>query len=68
MGGAVITETVFNYPGVGKMIYDAILSRDYPVIFGGVLFIAIVVMTVNLAVDLAYYSLDPRVRLEKKVE
>lgn len=67
MGGAVITETVFNYPGVGKMIYDAILSRDYPIIFGGILFIAIVIMTANLVVDLIYYILDPRVRLEKKV-
>lgn len=68
MGGAVITETVFKYPGVGSMIYDAILARDYPVVFGGVLFVAIVVMTVNLIVDILYYLMDPRVRLEKTRE
>lgn len=67
MGGAVVTETVFNYPGVGKMIYDAILSRDYPVIFGGIMFIAIIIITVNLIVDLLYCVLDPRVRLERRM-
>ncbi|MEM4800624.1 MAG: ABC transporter permease, partial [Acidilobaceae archaeon] len=64
MGGAVITETVFKYPGIGSMIYDAILARDYPVVFGGILFVAIVVMTVNLLIDILYYLVDPRVKLE----
>jgi peptide/nickel transport system permease protein len=65
MGGAVITETVFNYPGVGRMIVDGILARDYPVVFGGVVFVALVVMTVNLIVDLLYAILDPRARVTR---
>ncbi|MEM1774308.1 MAG: ABC transporter permease [Acidilobaceae archaeon] len=65
MSGAVITETVFKYPGIGSMIYDSILARDYPVVFGGILFVGIVVMTVNLLVDILYYFVDPRVKLEK---
>jgi peptide/nickel transport system permease protein len=65
MGGAVITETVFNYPGVGRMIVDGILARDYPVVFGGVVFVALVVMTVNLVVDLLYAILDPRARVTR---
>jgi ABC-type dipeptide/oligopeptide/nickel transport system permease component len=65
MGGAVITETVFNYPGVGRMIVDGITARDYPVVFGGVVFVALVVMTVNLVVDLLYAILDPRARVTR---
>jgi peptide/nickel transport system permease protein len=65
MGGAVITETVFNYPGVGRMIVDGIFARDYPVVFGGVVFVALVVMTVNLVVDLLYAILDPRARVTR---
>jgi peptide/nickel transport system permease protein len=65
MGGAVITETVFNYPGVGRMIVDGIIARDYPVVFGGVVFVALVVMTVNLVVDLLYAILDPRARVTR---
>ena len=65
MGGAVITETVFAYPGVGRMIVEGIFSRDYPIIFGGIVFVALVVMTVNLIVDLIYLALDPRVRIAR---
>jgi ABC-type dipeptide/oligopeptide/nickel transport system permease component len=65
MGGAVITETVFAYPGVGRMIVEGILARDYPVVFGGIVFVAIIVMTVNLIVDLLYSALDPRARVTR---
>ncbi|MEM4501598.1 MAG: ABC transporter permease, partial [Thermofilaceae archaeon] len=63
LGGAVITETVFAYPGMGKMIVDAILTRDYPVLIGGMFIASLAVMIVNLAVDMAYALLDPRVRV-----
>lgn len=63
LGGAVITETVFAYPGMGKMIVDAIFSRDYPVLIGGMFVASLAVMIVNLIVDLAYAFLDPRVRV-----
>jgi len=65
MGGAVITETVFAYPGVGRMIVEGIFARDYPVVFGGIVFVALVVMTINLIVDLAYAILDPRARVTR---
>lgn len=63
MGGAVITETVFAYPGVGRMIVEGIFARDYPVVFGGVVLVALVVLTVNLVVDILYAILDPRVKV-----
>lgn len=63
LGGAVITETVFAYPGMGKMIVDAILSRDYPVLIGGMFIASLAVMIVNLIVDMIYALLDPRVRV-----
>ncbi len=65
MGGAVITETVFAYPGVGRMIVEGIFARDYPVVFGGIVFVALIVMTVNLIVDLLYTVLDPRARVTR---
>lgn len=64
LGGAVIVEQVFSIPGVGRLIVGAVLSRDYPVIQGGLLFLAAIYLTVNLAVDLLYAVADPRVRLE----
>ena len=64
LGGAVIIEQVFSIPGVGRLIIGAILSRDYPVIQGGLLFLAVIYLTVNLAVDILYAVVDPRVRLE----
>lgn len=63
LGGAVITETVFAYPGMGKMIVDAILSRDYPVLIGGVFVASLAVMIVNVIIDTVYAFLDPRVRV-----
>jgi peptide/nickel transport system permease protein len=61
LGGAVVTERVFAWPGVGQMLVDAILNRDYPVVQAAVMVTAVLFMTINLAVDLLYAVLDPRV-------
>ncbi len=63
VGGAVFTETVFSWPGVGKLIYEAIMRRDYPLIQGCFLIITISVLVANFVVDLIYAYIDPRVRL-----
>ena len=60
--GAILTETIFSWPGVGKWLIEAIGRRDYPVLQGGILLIGLVVMAVNLAVDLAYGLINPRIR------
>ncbi|MBI4575902.1 MAG: ABC transporter permease [Planctomycetes bacterium] len=62
LGGAVLTETVFSWPGLGTYTYDAIANKDLPAIQGVVLLFAVVFVAVNTAVDLAYAALDPRVR------
>lgn len=62
LGGAVVTETVFAWPGVGKLAADAILARDYQVVQGVVLLLAVVFIILNLLVDLVYSWLDPRIR------
>jgi ABC-type dipeptide/oligopeptide/nickel transport system permease component len=62
LAGAILTETVFNWPGVGYTIFRAIQGRDYPVVFGGTAVILIAVMLVNLIVDISYAFLDPRIR------
>jgi peptide/nickel transport system permease protein len=62
LSGAVLTETIFSLPGLGRLMVDSILSRDYPVVQAGALFIAFVFMLVNLLVDLSYTFLDPRIR------
>lgn len=62
LGGAVATETVFAWPGLGRAIMDAVRARDVPVVEGGVLFLAAVFVVTNLLVDLLYAVLDPRVR------
>ena len=64
IGGAVVIETVFNIPGLGRLIISAVLRRDYPVIQGVVLLIAVSYTLVNLLVDLAYLVLDPRIRYQ----
>jgi peptide/nickel transport system permease protein len=61
LGGAVLTETIFAWPGVGRYIFDAISSRDYPVIQSGILVIAVIFVLVNLFVDLLYAFIDPRI-------
>lgn len=62
LGGAVITEIVFSWPGLGRMLLDGILRRDYPIVQGTVIFIAFVYVVVNLIVDLLYHVVDPRLR------
>jgi len=62
LAGAILTETVFNYPGVGYAIFKAIVGRDFTIVFGGVTLILVVVMVVNLLVDISYAFLDPRIR------
>ena len=63
LSGAVLTETVFAWPGVGSWLKDAIFNRDYPVLQGGILFLAVVFVVVNLLVDISYALLNPRVRV-----
>jgi peptide/nickel transport system permease protein len=62
ISGAIVTETVFALPGVGRLTVDAILRRDYPVIQGVILMFSAVYVLVNLAVDLSYMFFDPRIR------
>ncbi len=62
LSGAVLTETIFALPGLGRLMVDSILSRDYPVVQAGALFVALVFVIVNLLVDLTYGLLDPRIR------
>jgi peptide/nickel transport system permease protein len=65
IGGLVVTETVFNLPGVARFLVQAIQWRDYPMVQNLVMFIAIVVVVVNFVVDMAYAVLDPRIRYEE---
>lgn len=60
--GAILTETIFSWPGVGKWLIEAINRRDYPVLQGGMLLLGVIVMTVNLLVDVAYGLINPRIR------
>ncbi len=62
LGGAILTETIFSWPGIGKWIYEGILQRDYPVVQGGVVFVAFIFVLVNLLVDISYAFLDPRIQ------
>jgi peptide/nickel transport system permease protein len=62
LSGAVLTETVFAFPGMGSWLRDAIFNRDYPVLQGGILFLAIVFVVVNLIVDVSYAFINPRIR------
>ena len=66
IGGTVVTETVFNLPGVGNLVVRAVLRRDYPVIQGTLLVIAAIYVFINLGVDFVYTLVDPRIRLEGK--
>jgi peptide/nickel transport system permease protein len=66
LGGAVITETVFSWPGIGQLTVEAIQRRDYPLFQGCVLLISLAYVLVNTLTDLAYAGLDPRVRLEQR--
>jgi len=62
MGGAVIIETIFTLQGVGLLFINSIIVRDYPVVQGLVLFLGVIFLLINLAVDLSYGWLDPRIR------
>ena len=62
LGGAILTETIFSWPGIGKWLIDSIGRRDYPSLQGGILLVATVIMTVNLIVDLLYGLINPRIR------
>jgi peptide/nickel transport system permease protein len=64
LGGAVLTETVFAWPGVGRLIVDSILARDYPVIQGTILIFGLLYILVNLFVDMIYAFIDPRIRYD----
>jgi peptide/nickel transport system permease protein len=64
LGGAVVVEQVFSLPGVGRLVIGAVLSRDFPVIQGTLLFVAVIYLAINLIVDILYAVVDPRVRLE----
>jgi peptide/nickel transport system permease protein len=64
LAGAILTETIFAWPGIGKWVYDAILARDYPVVQGGTFLIALVFVLINLLVDLSYAYLDPRIHYD----
>jgi peptide/nickel transport system permease protein len=63
LSGAILTESVFAYPGIGTWLLEAIEARNYPVLQGGILFVAIVFVLVNLIVDVSYAFLNPRIRL-----
>ena len=62
LAGAILTETIFSWPGIGKWMVDSISRRDYPVVQSGLLLIAVVVMVVNLLVDMTYGLINPRIR------
>ena len=62
LGGAVVIESIFNWPGIGNMALQAIQQRDFPMVQGTVLAIAIVFTLINFLVDLTYFALDPRVK------
>ncbi len=64
LGGAILTETIFSWPGIGRYIYDAINYRDYPVIQSGILVIAFIFVMINLIVDLLYAVIDPRIKYD----
>ena len=66
LGGAVLTETIYSIPGIGRFMVDSIRTRDFPIIQGGVLFLAIVFSLVNLLVDILYAYIDPRIKSQYK--
>jgi peptide/nickel transport system permease protein len=66
LSGAVLTESIFGWPGLGRYALDAILKRDFPVIQGTVLFMALIFIFANLIVDLLYGVVDPRIRVEHR--
>jgi len=66
LGGAVVTEVVFRWPGIGSLAYDGIMQRDYPVVMGVVLLVAVIFILINLIVDISYAFFDPRISYDTK--
>ena len=66
LGGAVLTETIFSWPGLGRYVVDSLLARDYPAVQGCILFFAVIMVLVNLTVDILYFYVDPRLRIGGK--
>jgi len=64
LGGAVVTETIFAWPGIGRLVVEAIFNRDFPIVQGVVLVVSLAFVVVNLLVDVAYVIIDPRIRVE----
>ena len=64
LGGAVVTETVFAWPGIGRLVVQSILARDFPVVQASVLILAVTFVVLNLITDLLYGVLDPRIKLQ----
>jgi peptide/nickel transport system permease protein len=64
LAGAILTETIFSWPGIGRWVYESIESRDYPIVQGASLFIGVIVVVVNLATDLLYAAVDPRIKYD----
>jgi peptide/nickel transport system permease protein len=65
LGGAVVTETIFAWPGIGRLVVEAIFNRDFPIVQGVVLVVSLAFVVVNLLVDVAYVVIDPRIRVER---
>jgi peptide/nickel transport system permease protein len=65
LNGAVIVETIFGFPGVGKLMIDSILQRDFTVVLASIMITAIAIFVMNLLIDLAYAALDPRIRMTR---
>lgn len=63
IGGAVVTESIFNYPGIGRLVFVAVTTRDYPVVQGVLMFVVLSFALINMAVDLIYAALDPRIKV-----
>src|SRR5258706_15870552 len=64
LAGAILTETIFSWPGIGLWVYESIESRDYAIVQGVSLFIAVIVVSVNLLTDVLYATVDPRIKYE----
>jgi len=64
IGGAVVVETVFAWPGIGQLLLNSILTRDYPLIIGGSILLAVIFALINLIVDVLYVVLDPKIELK----
>jgi peptide/nickel transport system permease protein len=62
IGGVVVTESVYNIPGLGRLVLDAVLKRDYPIIQGLILFFSFIYILINLLIDLSYTLFDPRIK------